>query len=75
MTNQNGTGDHSPVSRTTGVPNLERNDDTHKSHNRRKGSKQDDADTWARWQLLATIIRIGIELLDRFFGGGTRWFP
>jgi hypothetical protein len=41
---------------------------------RHRHDGQEAADTWARWQLLASITRIGIEimqpLLDRFLGGG-----
>ena len=38
--------------------------------------KQETADAWARWQLLASITRIVIEivqpLLDRYGGGAGR---
>jgi hypothetical protein len=44
-----------------------------KSGKRRRG-KQENADSWARWQLLATSTRIGIETLqpwlDHLFGPG-----
>jgi hypothetical protein len=58
-----------------GTPDLERNEAVGKSKKRYRSSKQGNADAWARWQLLATVIRIGIELLDRFLGGGPRCFP
>lgn len=45
-----------------------------KSKNRQRGAKQEAADIWVRWQLLASITRIVIEILepwlDRFAGGG-----
>jgi hypothetical protein len=41
---------------------------------RRNGGKRAATDRWERWQLLASIARIVIEvvqpLIDRFFGGG-----
>jgi hypothetical protein len=41
---------------------------------KRRRDKQETADAWVRWQLLASITRIVIEiaqpLLERFGGGG-----
>jgi hypothetical protein len=38
--------------------------------NRRHGGKQAVTDRWQRWQLVATVVRIVVDLLDRFAGGG-----
>jgi hypothetical protein len=44
-----------------------------KSRKRRR-SKKETVDAWARWQLLATVTRIAIvtlqPFLDHFFGDG-----
>jgi len=37
---------------------------------RRHGGKQTVTDRWQRWQLAATVIRIVVDLLDRFAGAG-----
>ena len=42
---------------------------------RRRGGVRATADRWARWQLLATIARIVIDVLDRFVGGGPGHLP
>jgi len=36
----------------------------------RHGGKQAATDKWQRWQLVATVVRIVVDLLDRFAGGG-----
>ena len=38
--------------------------------NRRRSVEQAAADRWQRWQLLATVVRIAVDLFDRFAGGG-----
>ena len=45
-----------------------------KSKNRHRDAKQEAGDTWVRWQVLTSIIRIAIDILqpwlDRLGGGG-----
>jgi hypothetical protein len=39
---------------------------------RRHSGKQAATDRWERWQLAATVIRIVVDVFDRFTGGGPR---
>ena len=38
--------------------------------NRRRGGDQATSDKWQRWQLFATVVRIVVDLVDRFTGAG-----
>ena len=40
--------------------------------NRRRNGEQAATDRWQRWQLLATVVRIVVDLFDHFAEGGPR---
>ena len=38
---------------------------------RRHDGKRADAARWARWQFVATLVRVAIEVIDLFDHGGS----